>query len=657
TDLYKAADAYLAQKPASNRLQLGRRDPGDVTWADALTAITTEDAEAFKFTFPGLALDNTGDPEKMEIATWVAQNKRAIAIMETNDQAVYDGDVGNLAEQFHTVLGPQNVGRAILLWHDPVAASGALAPVANTSEGPWNLFNSATGTRALTMTQDPQGVGTEETFTVDGARPFEDTTDAPWSIPDGDTLTDQIQGGDVATATVIAKAAIFASTDSPWDFVTLGITDGTLISVTTDTGTDSYNLDYANYGDPGAATSDEARDEFLANINPAVATSSSDGTVWSASSVTEGRAASLLMESDNAVTFTPTVLGAGGPFAGSGNVNDNTAITRDEMLIILGALNSTVTTIPTSALRLTGGDPGTNGMLTIGGDAGFLAALGLVAGDTAGTGNVPNALSVTPAELFALWNAAYSTNNTNNITYITAQGALGAGRWHQLAFAGSLRTLLGLPALVTGVGDEDDKMAARVMGARLIKPVADTDLQTWDWAPIYEGFPDTIPLNVSVRLRREDDVCTVEPRSSVGAPLGYLHDGRLCTRLPDTGEPVFVDVLVGVDELAIRMQTAFLQLFERMGLSGTGVSYTDPAARPVILRTVSAVLEGAVADEILAFADLTPPTDSKPTGVTVSLKAGLTAAQRSVRHWQVTLIQQAAGKLHGVDVIQTTINA
>lgn len=663
--IYIAVDEMFGGRPSPSSVVIGRRDAADADWATALTAIkATSDTLTGGGWYAFCLADERTAAGILEAAVWT-KTQVALYVAQTADADVYDEVANNLAADLHDEIDPSlGVGRTALIWHDPATASGAAPPTltfAPTNAAlTWDL-RAASGSRTLNMRVDG---GTEEIATV-SALPatVTGTNTETFSLANAQVLTLTFDGGSALTSTITsAPASLTATIAETYDLTT---SSGQDIVVVSDTGTITYALfSGAAPGDVAVVTAAEIAADFVAAVTGTIATASASGGVPTFESITEGTDARFYFGGGTFKGFLDALGITTAQNAGTGNVGSVTAVETDELVTIVNtaiAASGTASNV-SGALKLTGTLYGTDGALTVAGTAGLLTALGLTAATTAGTGNVPNAAVVTPLQLEPVLDAAYSSDVTVSVVpstgVISIIGATGSGYWRTLSFAGSLREPLGITRnLIRGAGVADDYSDAQAIGARASIDIDSQGLTGWAFTPLRGAYGDSIPQNRSVSLRESADVNTVEARSPT-ASYAALQSGRLCTRL-DTGEPVYIDALIGIDWLGVRLQEALIRMLEAAAEAGVSIDFTDKAARPAILTAITPVIELAAARGVVAEADLTPPDASinKITGVTIDTKAELTSANLTKRFWQITVTLAGAGKLQGLVVNLNVSNA
>ena len=654
--VYGAISRFFSQRSCPPTVKVGRRDAGDVSWTASLTAIRAADAEWYAFCAPSVRDAATIE----EIDAWAAAAGMQLFAAQTADADVYSGASGNLAEILSESRASDSVGRTVLIWHDPETASGAAAPTA-TIEAP------AVGTYSLTPGASCNLLvdeGAPQTFTLSAAAAVvTGSNNQPFNLANGNVLVFAYDDGANLTVTLSASAASVASGTETFDLS--GAIGGT-VEVVTDSGTDSYTLSSGVAPDlPTPATTSAAA--IVANFNNyisgSVAVASAAGGVVTFKSATVGSSARFRFTATTDASFL-TNMGVGtDEVAGTGNVGNVDAVTAQELVALCNAASGsagTASIAPTTKLRLTGSTAGTDGKVTISASstAGLLTALGLSAGVTAGTGDVGNAAAITPAALQGLLSTAWASDCTVTLDSpdIVIEGTTGVGYYHTLRFVGALRSDLGLPSgLIRGEGVEDDYADAAILGARMGISIDERGLQTWNLCPLAGCYGDEIPAGTRTRLHEDDGVCTVEARRpSTSTP--QLMTGRLVAGLAN-GEPVYVDARIGIDWLGVRIQEALSEALFEAAAAGESIPYTDRDARGTILTSISEPLRLAALRNVITAADLTPPTGSKLTGLTIARLADLSSSNRAARRWTVTSSQAAAGFLHGAIVTNQVSNA
>jgi hypothetical protein len=657
TPVYAAGRQFFAQASRPPIVGVGRRDPGDPSWTSALTAIRAASSDWYGACFPEARLE----ADLLEIGAWANAAGMQLVVLQTADADVLSGAGGNLAEVLGASYADDNAGRVVLIWHDPQTASGAAAPTSTITTPAVGSFALSPG-GTLSVTAE---AGSESATLAAAPASEPTTTGAPWVLQNLWRLNLRIDGG----ASVSAGITALPATQTGTVVETFNITsvNGLTVEVVTDTGTDSYvidSTDIAVYPTPAAATAAEVRDEFLAGIASSVALATASGGVLTVRSATSGSAGRFRFTA----ATPPGVLSLLGlsadTFAGSGNVANVAAVTAAEMSAITQAVmgSSGTATVAGAEMQIDGRVFGTAGSVEILGSstAGLLTELGLSAGITYGTGDVQDASQVSLLELDS-WLSANFTHFTTTLSgaSLVLDGVAGVGQYHTLLFGGSLRAGLGLPkGQVFGAGVEDDYADACVLAARLGIDIDTRGLVPWDKTPLVGCFGDTFAPGVSLRLRRDDNVNTIERRNPLDSRPLFM-DGRLLTNLQGSSEPVYVDARIGIDWLGVRLQEALAGVLFSTAAVGTGIPYLDRPARSAILTSLSAPLQAAALLNVISEADVTPPDASvgKLTGLDIAYKASLPNADRQVRRWAVTSSQRGAGFLQGIRLINQIENA
>lgn len=657
--VYRALDDIASSTSPPVRWVFGKRDGADASWSATMGAVYAANSSGYFV----VVADDLTVAETVEVATWCA-TRVVFFLPDTADSDVYDQVADNLAEQLAGLTGlvPDGVPRWALGWRDSVTATGAAAPTYTISTpsglpgGTWDLRPASTATvggSCVVSAQSDTGAvapatltGVVGTVTVPNAGPF--------SLADGWVLVWRCDG--VATDYTLEILADFASVRSSvqtWDFTGVVGTDAVVV---TDTG--SFTWPILSTVPPVsvlAVTAAEIVADFLAAVPAATALAAVNATRVYFRSATSGTSAAFRFDAGGTNPAFITLLSLDTTqHVGDGNVPDVDAVTHAQLLPLALAAAGGVGTqdLNGTKLRIRGAVAGTDGSVEIRATstAGFLAALGLVAGTTAGTGNVPNLGAVTATVLFGILSAAWTTGVTVTANLalgtLTFTGTRGAGAEHTLAWTGS-RTLLGLPASVAGTGSGDDHAWARAACTRAAQDPDVAGTPWWDWTPV--AVPgDVIPVTTSLALRRELGVNTIENRSPT-QPYATLHDGRLCGRY--AGQPLFMDVRYAIDWMSEILALELTRLLESAAETGRSIPLTDEAARPALFGVVRKVMArwagaGAIAPSYRTL----PPSASDPTGVTIGYKAEIPASTLSLRWWPLEIVIRLAGRLQGVYV-------
>lgn len=158
----RMARSALRQTPTPDRIEIGRRDAADASWAAALTAIRAAPdigGGASGSDFYAFAVDARDDVSVAAISAWAEQRfVRYFAQSET--AAVLAASPGNVLR----ALQDLKRRRTVYLWHDPSAAS-ALGPakIRTSAAGPWDVSG------VLGGFLNPEVDGTETPIQLDGA--------------------------------------------------------------------------------------------------------------------------------------------------------------------------------------------------------------------------------------------------------------------------------------------------------------------------------------------------------------------------------------------------------------------------------------------------------------------------------------------------------
>lgn len=182
---YVQARAVLSQRPSLGRVKIGRRAPGDATWAAALDAIRAADGDWY-----GLAVDTREAGEIVEISEWCGssgEGQFVLYVAQTKDADVKTATFGNVAE---TLAADETLERVALIWHDPeVASAAAFARVVSGEKAPFLLDN------AQVLSFKVNG-GTAQNFTFAATVAVRTGNAAgPYQITDGWHLDVQVDGG------------------------------------------------------------------------------------------------------------------------------------------------------------------------------------------------------------------------------------------------------------------------------------------------------------------------------------------------------------------------------------------------------------------------------------------------------------------------------
>lgn len=639
--LWIAVSQALLQTSAPDRIHIGRKDPTDLTWGDAMDAIFVGFGEGYFIYWPTV----TSNADIIDVATWCTQSTQMVLGFAVTSNADVLGDIaGNLGEQLQALITADNGGRFVLGYHDPIKASGAKRPVVSIPIPVSGRFSGTPGgTLNLRVTE-----GAEQVFTLTAARAKVVSTNAgPYALTSGQNLDVAFEG--VPTSLVISAApAEIVSLPETYDIS--GAIGGSVVIVT-DSGTDSYTISALSYVDDTAATAEEVRDEFLAGIATAVGIATSVGGQVQFKSATIGFGATLRFTAGTHPDFLKALGLTTDAVQGSGNVANQAAVPTAELANLVTSLSGSAGSAFDEAgdLALQGSIYGTDSTVEVLGTstAGLLTEVGLTAAVTAGTGVVGNAASIAPASLFTALQTAFPTSTAISLTStaITIEGTTGVGFYHTLRFYGSLRSGLGLPnTLIRGVGVHNDHIMAATIGARAGISIDERGLTKWDGAFLANCFGDDLPLNVSRRLREEQNVNTFEHRSR-NDPRPQFRDGTLIANLSPTGEKVYIDSRIGIDWFAVRLQEAVLNANDLLDNAGTSILYSFDQVQTFIVSTLEPVGVLGVQRRVLESWDSTPPNpeEGKRYGVTVALRSELSSADKNLRRWRVESSQPGSG--------------
>ena len=668
--LYRAVSALLTPPTAPGLIQVGRRDPGDATITESLTAIWADGGTGYAWAI----VDELTDDEAVEAATWAATKPIWISFEvepgSASETAIYTLAAGNLAERLALLvpLVADGLPRWALTWHDPPAATGAAAPyylitAPGGATGSWDLRPPGSplgGSVTVNLTVDD---ASEQIATISGAvAERTGTAAAPWVLQDGWLFNWRIDSGTPRSLAIAAEPGEKLTSGTwPRD---LSARVGDDFEVFTDSGTDTYGfLTAAAPALATAVTAAEVIADFIAGISATVATAELSGSQVRFRSVTEGTSAWFRI-GDATTSDLLAALGDPDPLdltadPGDGNVANVGAVKSAELILQAVEASTgvgTYTATDDDKFKLQGIVPGSNGSVEVLGSstAGLLTALGLTAAVTAGTGTVPDARRVTPAILGSILGTAWSAGVTvvTNVVdgTILVTGTTGIGAEHTLRWAGSARVPLGYPKLARGAGVELDFGALRVIGARTAQAIASRGTPWFAFTPVLGVTGDTIPPGVSLALRREADVNTIEHRSPTALYAAY-QDGRLCGRLGGV-TPTYIDQRYALDWLPELFSRSYVRLLESEAEAGTSIGLTDADARPAIQGVVEEILGPAFAAGVIDAADATPPDPDagKVTGVTIAFKSEIATELTDIRHWPLEAIVRLSGKLQGLYV-------
>lgn len=202
----RQARSFFRATPTSDRLVIGRKDPGDATWAAALTAILAERGDWY-----GFGIEDRDEASIDSAAAWTEQ-QFALFVCVNDDTDVPTASPGNMLAELRAI----GYKRTIYLWHDPEVASGLdVATIYTASAGPWDLSSVAGGILNVEV-GTPSGT-TETPIQFDAAAAVVVGTDAsPADITaDLPAQLDVEIDNDGTTISVPIVAADFQSTATP----------------------------------------------------------------------------------------------------------------------------------------------------------------------------------------------------------------------------------------------------------------------------------------------------------------------------------------------------------------------------------------------------------------------------------------------------------
>ena len=309
---------------------------------------------------------------------------------------------------------------------------------------------------------------------------------------------------------------------------------------------------------------------------------------------------------------------------------------------------------------------GQNFAILVASTAGLITELGgtMTVATKTGTGDMADATAMTPAEVAAWLDgepvaganvAAVTSGKWDDYVEITTDAT---GEYATARVRGALvNDVFGFPRELTrGVGTDEDYAdvcwaAGRVGGVKLDSP-RPQGLVTLD---NFRPFNDA---------RMAADDLTVGQRTNVRSQGGNTFELRTASRLPGeyhfgkSPSGHFVDTLVGADWITLRLLEAIKSGLDDVADDGQQTDFSDLGARTFLLERISGVFDRAVANGILADADMTPPNPAvgKRTGLTLPTLAELPADGATLdRFWSgISFVQQGGRALHGA-IIRGTI--
>ena len=637
---------------------VGRRAPVDATWEAALAAILQAIEDAGEATPAYLSPVTRAEDEQIELFKAATDNGRdMLPVIQTASEAVRDNALGSLEK----VLKAVNK-QGVILYYDAATATGADVASAATSEGPWAIPLDTTtsppsASASLAFDDAPGVVATLEaapgTVTGSNAEPF--NLEPAWHLDYvRDFAADPVVLTIAATAAQITGTAI-DGTSGGADFV---LADGMPVAMVVRGTPVNYNVDAANYVDVTSATAAEVAAEMDTAL-AALADAAAVGGQVRATDKVRGNQSEIAFVAGTSAAFASAIgVTIGQAAHGDGNVGNVDAVTVAELAAIAttetgDTLSLTEDGSAPAKVKLSGVIFGTGGNLDLLGSstAGLLTALGLAAGNSAGSGDCADSRAVTPAELFAVldtgWAAADVVNDAPAATVTVSGGEIGSP--HYMLIQGPLAEAVGLEGTHLAPGSDDEHADAAWLGSRAginhDSPPPFGGILAWNNVALRgvtgekKGF-----LSTGDRLNRTQDVNYVIRWTP--ARGGEAHDGRLLIR-HEGGASAYADQWEAAHWIAKFTAGTIKAALDQIVSSGNQVPYQDPAIRSFVLSQLQPIAVRLFGNQIVAAVDLDPPGPSKVTGLTVLRKDQLSGTDRDLRYFKAIWTVELSGALHG----------
>ena len=272
-----------------------------------------------------------------------------------------------------------------------------------------------------------------------------------------------------------------------------------------------------------------------------------------------------------------------------------------------------------------------------------------------GTGDMADATAMTPAEV-ATWLSGIVGGTASAVTsgtyddYVEIETDT-TGEFATARVRGALvNDVLGFPRELTrGVGTDEDYLdvqwaAGRVGGVKLDSPRPQGLITLDNFRPFDDG-------------RIGADVLTLGQRANIRAQGGNTFELRTASRQPGefhfgkSPSGHFHDTLIGADWLTLRLLEAIKGGLDDVADDAQQIDFSNAGARTFLLERIGGVFDRAVANGILADADMTPPNPAvgKRTGLTLPTLEELPVDGPTLdRFWSgISFVQQGGRALHG----------
>lgn len=656
-DTIAVTAAFQGRVPITE-IVLGRRSPADPTWDAAWTAIKTQLDIAKIVVVHALTPDRTGSVQR-ELAA-AAMARSALFHFTTPDPDVRDNEPDAFTRDIIT-----DGSVCVMTYYDPAGQSGAAAPSVTTLPETYVLTGKDESAKVVTLAMSvlsDAGVSSPASFTVGKAVVTGSIAAATFAGANGQNLDVLVDGLGPFSAVLQATAAIMTSENvQPF-----ALADGMVVEWIVDGVPYTYAVAAVNYGgNPAAATAAQivADPAIPAPLAAVLGLADVAGAVR-ATTVHQGSTATVKIGPNTDPGWIAALKFPVNGGKGTGNVANVLAYTMDELVAIMRSVSklqfaSAVVpdlNVPTDkALEMVSYQWGTGADITIAGtsSAPMLAALGLVAGSTPGTGHAVNGAAVTAAELFArlnlLANPPATVTNLGDRVKIT--GVSGIGKYHWLRFIGPLADALKIGGTKFGPGVDDDYADYRWVGEMAGLPLDQAPPNgghlTWNDVSTPGLHGDiTLTETEQARLTQEQNVNVFVLLSPSRGP--EFADGRLSISFA-SGAPSYADQWVAVRWLALYLVRVFKANYDAVRDSNNQMGYASEADyTPYVITCVTQAEEVAVLSRCLAYVDATPPTAAKPTGVVITPKAKLSPTLKGLRIGEVKITAKLGSALHGI---------
>lgn len=639
------------------QIVIGRRNPADPTWEAAFTSIKAALDVGKVTVFDVLHPYHSDGAVQREIAK-AAWARQWLYHFTTPSEDVRNNEPDSVDKD---IISDGSVCN--MIYYDPAGQSGA--DFASVTTGPETYVltgkddTKQSVTLAMSVSQDG-GAGTEVSVTTAKAV-VTGTAAATFSGANGDKLVTGVDNlGPFEGILAATPATMDSGNAQPF-----ALTDGQTVQWLVDGVSYTYLVAAANYGgNPGAATAAQiAADPAIPAPLAAVLTFAAVAGKVRVTTVHSGSTAIVRVGPNTAAGWVAALKFPTNGAKGTGNVGNVAAYTADELQAIIRAASKMLyatAIVPDAnnpfdkAIQLVSFQYGTGAKVTIYNTStpGMLAAHGLVAGVTAGSGDAVNGAAVTAAELYAKvspLSPAFTVTNLGD--KVSIAGTAGKGAYHSIKLVGPLADALGIGGVKLGPGIDDDfadyRWVGEMAGLPLDQSPPNAGHLTWSdvSAPGLYGDRTLIEAEQN-RLNREQNVNVFILLSPSRGP--EFADGRLSISFA-SGAPQYLDQIRAVRWFAMYLVRVFKANYDMVRDGNDQIGFTSEADyTPYVLTSVAQAEGVAVRSKALAFVDVDPPTPSKPTGVTVVPKDKLSPTNKGLRIGEVVVTARMGTALHGL---------